>query len=442
LSALEKAGAKVDYAAERAWLPRRMVQEVIEAQKHRASPEERQLPNRIRAPGLPGLGCQVAQFYLDWAKKERRAGTRDDLVKMVKLGDVLHGGGSVGHCLLMRDVPAPIEPIVACALLIEYARSPGHTYPHYAEQFDYLMEIGEIYEGRIDRFLIGGIFITSPLRVCRRAADFMARRLKLGMECYMGTMACAGASVPVTLAGAIVVAAAEILGTWACIHAMRPEAQFRASIAAGSVDMRSGNTSYCSPEAMLLNLGTAEFFRRICGKRIGIAGASDYSDAKFPGLAAAYEKAFKVMTVSAFTGVQPPVGEGMLESGKTLSPEQLLIEREVTQHIQRLANPLDVSDEALALDAIREATSSVGQTFINTEHTLHHFRAALWHPGLLNRGVWQSFAVNAATEREIVDRAHEMVEEKVAQYVPPPVGEDKLKAIRKVVERARRKLCR
>ena len=47
LSALEKAGAKVDFTAERAWLPRKMVQEVIEAQKQRASPEEKQLRNRI-----------------------------------------------------------------------------------------------------------------------------------------------------------------------------------------------------------------------------------------------------------------------------------------------------------------------------------------------------------------------------------------------------------
>jgi len=441
LTALEKAGADVDCSAERARLPRQMVQDVLEVQRKSVGEEERDLPSKIQAPGLPGLGCQVAQFYFDWANRERREGRREDLVRMIKLGDVLHEDRSVGHCLLMRDVPAPVEPIEACALLLEHAHTPGHTYPHYADQFDYLMEIGEIYGGRKDRFLVGGIFITSPLRVCRRAADFMARRLQMGMECHVGTMACAGASVPVTLAGAVLVAAAEILGAWACVRAMRPEAELRAGIAAGSVDMRTGTATYCSPEAMLLNFGTAEFFRRVCGKKIGIAGASDYADAKFPGLAAAYEKAFKVMTVAAFAGSQPNVGEGMLESGKTLSPEQLMIEREVTGHVQRLANPLDASDDALGLDTIAEVASGVGQTFLNTEHTLRHFRSSLWHPLLLDRGMWQSFEVNAAREREVVNKAHEIVNETVAQYSPPDIDEAKLKAVRGVVARAERELC-
>jgi len=111
LAALERAGAIVDYSAERAKLPRRLVQDVLEVQRERVGEEERGLPNQIQSPGLPGLGCQVAQFYFDWTNRERREGRREDLVRMIKLGEVLHGDRPVGHCLLMRDVPAPIEPI-------------------------------------------------------------------------------------------------------------------------------------------------------------------------------------------------------------------------------------------------------------------------------------------------------------------------------------------
>ena len=441
LAALEKAGAQVDYAEERARLPRPMVQVTVDHLRQQGPPGGYEPPNQIEPPGLPGLGCQVAQLYLDWESKERRAGTRDDFIKMVKLGDVLHEGQRVGHCLLLRDLPAPIEPLEACAVLIEQARTPGYTYPHYADQFDYLMELGEIYCGRKDRFLVGGIFITSPLRICRRAADFMVKRLEIGLDCSCGTMACVGASVPVTLPGAIVVAAAEILGTWVAIRTLRPDAELSASIAAGSVDMRSGNTTYCSPEAMLLDFGTAEFFRRACGIRIGVAGASDYSNAKFPGLAAAWEKAFKSMTVSAFTGRQPPVGDGLLESGKTLSPEQLLIERDVTRHVQQLAKPFDMTEDAIALDAIEEVGFGLEQNYLNCEHTLNNFRSSLWHPTMIERSVWKGFHGSADEDRELVNKAHEAVEEMVAQYTPPEVDSEKLVAIRQVVEKARERLC-
>ena len=90
---------------------------------------------------------------------------------------------------------------------------------------------------------------------------------------------------------------------FAATHVMRPEANLSAGVAAGSLDMRTGNATYCSPEAMQLNFGVIEFFRRVCGKRIGLDGAYGYCDSKFPGVAAAMEKAFKAMTVAAFTGV-------------------------------------------------------------------------------------------------------------------------------------------
>ena len=437
LAALAKAGATVDTAQERAWLPRAMVEEVIEAAKAQAPADRASPQNHMTAPGLPGIGCQVAQFYLDWAAQERRAGSRADLIRMIKLGDVLAERSSVGHALLMTDVPAMIEPLEACALLCEYAHTPGYTYPHYAEQFDYLMEMGEIVDGDRTRFLIGGVFITSPLRLCERAAEFMARRLAMGMECNASTMACVGASVPVTMAGAIAVSAAEILGCWTAVRAMRPEATLSSGIAAGSLDMRNGNATYCSPEAMRLNFGVAEFFRRLCGKRIGIAGASDYCDSKFPGVAAAMEKAFKAMTVAAFTGVQPPAGQGMLESGKTLCPEQLIIERELTQHLQALAQPLAVDPDTLAVDTVEEVGLGLNRSYIDCDHTFAHFRAALWHPALLDRGVWQGFEAQSAKERHIVDKAHEVVVAKIEEYRRPEVDTDKLRAIRAVVDRAK-----
>lgn len=437
LAALEKAGATVDRATERARIPRALTLEMIERQRRRATEET---PPRRVAPGLPGVGTQVAQFVLDCEKRERRSGNREDLIRLIHFGDALHPDRPVGHVLLMTDVPPLLEPLEAVALLAEHAHHPGHTYPHHAEQFDYLAEIGEIWEGNRERFLVGGVFVTSPLRLCRRAADFMVKRLRQGLGCSCATMACVGASVPVTLAGALTVTAAEILGAWAASYAFCPEAPLSGGLACGSIDMRTGNASYCSPEAMRLNFGTRELFHRLCGASLGIAGACDYTDAKFPGAAAAMEKAFKVMTVLAYTGLQPPVGEGMLESGKTFSPEQLLIERDVTEQVRRLAQPVVVSPETLARETIEAV--GVDASYLDSEHTAHHFRQALWHPELLDRSVWRGFDTEARGEADLVARAHRRAQEILAAYQPPQPDPQKLRAIRAVIEQARRALIR
>ena len=415
-----------------------MLEEILEEERKNSAPEQPR--ETLSAPGKPGLGLQVAQLYYDYGEKERRAGNRQDLIDMIHFGDVLHEQGSVGHSLLMTEANPMTEPLEAVRLLIEHAHTPGHTYPHYAEQFDYLAQIGEIYCDDREHFLIGGIFITSPLRLCERAADFMTGMLARGLDCSVGTMPVVGATVPVTMAGSIAVSAAEIIGCWAATKALRPEAPLGAGIAAGSIDMRTGNATFCSPEAMLLNFGTVEFFRKACGKRIGIAGASDYCDARLPGLYAAYEKATKVMTVAFITGQQSGVGGGMLESGKTLSPEQLLLEREVTDHLRRLAQPVEVSDETLAMPAILEVGVGQEKSYVQMEHTLHHFRKELWQPALWGRTAWEGYERERAKEGEMLDKAHAQFKEMLASYEPPEVDPTMLAEIDRVIEKAKQEI--
>ncbi|HID07625.1 MAG TPA: hypothetical protein EYP10_10835 [Armatimonadetes bacterium] len=440
LNALSRMGASIDYANETAKFPRRLVEAFIEDCQRQVAHATARKPKRFEPPPLPFMGVQVAQFYFDYECKERRAGRRQDFITMIHFADALEPGRAVGHCLLMSDIPHLIEPLEAVALLIEHAHKPGYTYPHYIEQFDYLADIGEIYCGDRNRFLIGGIFITSPLRVCKRAADFLVKKIDLGLPCGVGTMPVMGASAPVTYAGAIVVASAEIIGTWMAIRALNEGAELNAGIGAGSIDMRTGNATFCSPEAMLYNFATVEFFRKVTGKKINVAGGSDYTDARMPGLYAAFEKATKAMMVACFTGRHPGAGQGMLESGKTLSPEQLLLDREMTEMVRLFAEPIEVNAETLALDAIEQVGIGLHSSYLESEHTLKWHRSALWQPRFLDRSVWEGFERERAKEEAAVERAHATFKETLTRYQPPQVDERMLRDIHSVIERARRNL--
>jgi len=340
--------------------------------------------------------------------------------------------------LVMREEPPIVEAIEAALVLAEHTARPGDVYAHFAAQFPYLEEIGHICAGDPNRFLTGGIFMVSPMRMDRRSADYLVETSRRGLRRGVGTMPVSGVSAPVTRAGAIVVGAADILAGWAAAFALAPDLPMSGGICSGSVDMATGSVSFCSPEAMIQDLGCVELFRRRFGGQVGVAGGADYTNAKFPGYQAGFEKAFEAMAIAAYTGSHPHLGAGLLDSGKTFSPLQLLIDRELQGFLWRFAAGAQVDEDQVALDTIISA--GAGSSCLESEHTLRHYRRSLWFPALLDRGVWRGEREEEQPDRRILERTQAQFQEVMARYQPPEVDADMLERVKQVVARARKEL--
>jgi len=440
LDALAKAGAVVDRSTGVAKLPRQLIEAMIERQKQRPWQPEKERQPRAQGEFRNSFGLQIAPFVYDYERAERRPGNRKDFIELIHFGDALDEDQTVGHVLLMTEEPALVEPLEAVPVMWEHTARPGYTYPHFAEQFPYLEEMGDILYGDPHHFLIGGIFMVSPRRMDRRACNFLLKRLEYGFACSIGTQPVAGASAPVTMAGVIVAGATEILGGWAAIYALDPDRPLSGGVCSGVLDMRTGDVSFCAPEAMLQDLGLCELFRRRYGGHVGVAGGPDYTDARLPGLQAAFEKAFESLSIAHYTGQHPRMGAGLLESGKTFSPVQFLLDRELGSYLWKFAQGIEVNETTLALETIQEVGVGVGRTFLDAPHTLANFRSAVWYPQWLERGVWGAAGPEEEHERRLLDHAQARYREVLAQYQPPEVDPDKLQAVKEVVQRARREL--
>jgi trimethylamine:corrinoid methyltransferase-like protein len=446
LRALEDFGAVVDWEAGIARLPRRLTADFVEALRQEAGREPDPWPDRLVAPPLPTLETQVAQFYYDDATCERRPGGREDFIALVRFGEALHPEQGVGHALILQDAPPMVEPLEAALLLAEYSAKPGPAFAWNVNQVDYLIEMGEIL-GIPQWYTWGAVCFAHPLRFDKDVADKFVRMAKESAPTGLTSMAIGAVSAPAPLAGFIVVAAAEFVITWLAARALNPDAplgrrrtaggpgEFSGSMWASTVDMRTGTASYSAPDAMLRACAVVEFLRQWCWKRVPVGGG-EYSDAREPGLYAALEKAYKAMTIAAFTGFHPPIGQGMLETGKTLSPAQLLIERDLSAGVAHLADEIDVTDVNLALEDILAVGHGLQQSHLTTETTLRHYRNAFWNPKLIDRSGWNGPAYDAA----LLDKANREVRRLEAAYRKPEVDPDKLHAMRQVVTRARRRL--
>ena len=433
LKAMAAAGAEVDLQAERARFPKSLMRDFTATLRTEGG--DAALPDRPFAElGLPSVSLQVAQFYHDDETGERRSGRRDDFIALTKFGAALHPDKTVGHALTLTDVPALHEPLEAALLLAEYAERPGVAFAWHVDQADWLCEMGDALG--IDRwYSYGATTLAHPLRFDRDTANKFVRRMKTATQASLTSMPVPGVSAPVTLPGFIALSAAEYVAFWFMARAVAPDCTPAGSLWVGTMDMRSGEVSYSAHDAMAYGFAACEFVRRFCGVAIHVGGG-EYCAAKRPGLYATLEKAHKAMTIAAFSGTFPCVGDGMLDNGKTISPVQLLLDRDTTAAMNQYARPVAMSDDALALDTILTVDCGLDRNYLDTDHTLRHFRDALWLPDFLDRTGWNGPDAEAAQ----LDTARARVRDLIAAYRKPDRDPALLAQLRGIVERAKKKL--
>ena len=437
LTALDAAGCDVDFQQEVARFPRQYLVELIDFTRSfdRPNPD----PTTGSEPYSVGVGGEVAQFLFDYEQFDNHPGTREDFIELSKWAYALNDGeGAVGPMLLIRDMPSPIEPLEALALLYEYTGMPSVVYTLDAAQLEYAREMWGILTGDPDA--VGGhsttcIAVISPRRMDRRTGDYLAIRAERDYSTVFLTQVISGGTGPVTVAGAVVQAVADILTGWAACHALNPKKELTGATLTGAMDMQTGNMSISCPESLLQDAAVCEVFRRLYGGGVQVACSAEYTDARVPGVHATYEKAIKAILISEYTGTPPNMGAGLIENGMTYSPEQLLLNQEMGEFLRNYYHGFEVNDETIALDDILEVGFGRQASFVGTEHTMRHFREA-WYPKYFDRSLWEDGARELEKEHAIADKAHAEVQEIRQSYVAPEIDEDKLSALRAVVDKA------
>ncbi|MGQ9554101.1 MAG: trimethylamine methyltransferase family protein [Anaerolineae bacterium] len=438
LAALRGAGARVDRDAGSITFPRRMVQGFVE-QLRQESQQGEGGDGRFRAPAIPGLLHQLAIYTYDWERREKRLGNVADFIELTKLADVLHPEHGAGHCLLLSDVAAPVEPLEVALLLFEYAHKPAGVVVADVRQIGYVREIEGI-AGIVNPYWhwLTNVSFATPLRLAREAAALFVYLVRSGdYPAKVYNFGVSGASMPVTAAGSIVLAAAEILALWMAARALNPDIGIGGNtlVQVGSIDMRGRGVSWWAFDGMMRSLAACQFLREWTGVAVS-PGGGEYTPSSFPGTYVALEKAYRAMVIAAFTGYHPGIGHGHLEAGLTFSPVQLLLDRDMTAALRHLESPA-IDQESIGLQTILEVGHGEQGTYMEAEHTLRHFRAALWQPQFLSRSGWRG----SQGEEKVLRKAQDRVNELLSQYRKPEYDPGKLQKMRDVVERARAALA-
>lgn len=374
-------------------------------------------------------------FVKDLETGEIREARLDDLRNFTLLGDYLDNVHYILTQVIPQDVPQEAADVFQALTLLKSTEKHVGLSVTKSTYLGQVIELGKL-ASAMDRakggkqkfvFSLGTVPI-SPLRFSR---DGAIRLLKLPQEKIVTRIvsgATNGATSPVSLAGTLAVQNAEIIAGICLVQIVNPGNPTICGTFAGPMDMLRGKQLWAAPESAILNAATAQLCR-FYGIPIGY-GTGGVADSAALDIQAGIEKTYTLLytALSGVDVIHDAIG-GLLGTAMLSSYEQMLLDDEICNMVNRGLKGMTVSPETLALDLIAE----VGHhgNYLSTEHTFRHFREELFLPKFFDR---RSFNERGERELQILEMARLQAKEILATHRPKPFLPDVEEKMDQVLE--------
>jgi trimethylamine--corrinoid protein Co-methyltransferase len=216
----------------------------------------------------------------------------------------------------------------------------------------------------------------------------------------------------VTTAGTVVEECANVLAGVTLAQVLAPGHPCVFAIASGVMDMGTGNYSGGAPETALVHAATAQM-AHFYG--LPFQGGTGIESTQ-PDAQAGYERALQVLT-NALAGTNfIHLSIGMMEQMLLASYEQCLIDDEILGAAFRIVRGIEVTDEDIAFEVIRELGPANGM-YLAHEHTVRNLRRVGWFPKLTNREKWDAWQAKGG--KDMRERAREAAAKVLAAPAAP-----------------------
>lgn len=377
--------------------------------------------------------------------KSSHAITTADLTDFVRVADSLDTVFAVVGTSL-ADVPPPVRDIVGLRVMAFHTKKHLRPLLFTAANVPAMIEIAQIVAGdrplRECPLISFGYSCLSPLHWSRISTDLWRNSAGHRIPVMLNGEPIAGATSPVTLAGSVALSNAEILAGAVLVQVLDPGRPVIHNLGfAHCLDMRSAACLSGSAECALMaatGAHLAAFYNLPSASWMCTDSLCDDEQAAMEKMLTGF--------AHVLAGVGVIWGMGQLETQKSLSPVQLVLDHEAALALRRFQTGFEVNDDTLAYEAIREVVEE-GQDFLSHQHTLDHFRTELSESPLLWRGTRQDWdagrrgdSTGASGCTTLADRARQQVEQVRRASLPQYLTDQQRKDILKVEQRELKRL--
>jgi trimethylamine--corrinoid protein Co-methyltransferase len=258
---------------------------------------------------------------------------------------------------------------------------------------------------------------------------------------FIGPIISLGGSGPVTLAGSLALANAEILTGIIITNLLNPKQPVIYPCLTTPLNMRSATLSYGAPEMVLLSAASVQlgFFYGLPS-----SGNVHLSDSNAPDFQYGYEKA-ATFSFALAAGLEMWGAVGYSAAGHmgtnpgVSSLEGLVLDNECFSYMSRVMKGIDINRDTLAYDVIREV--GIGGNFLSHDHTVNNFKNELWEPELFVRESYSDWLSKG--RKNVVNNVINRCEEIVKKNWPcePAVDASVKKELDRIYTKAQKELA-
>ncbi|MEM9060283.1 MAG: trimethylamine methyltransferase family protein [Pseudomonadota bacterium] len=357
----------------------------------------------------------------------RRYATMADFEKFVKLGYMSkwlhHSGGTVCEPTDVAVNKRHLDMLYAHMRWSDKPYMGSVTDPKRAEDSVAMSEI--LFGGLNDRTVMTSLInINSPLTFDGIMMGALEAFAKTNQASIVSPFIVGGAMAPVSVAGTLTQVLAEVLAGVAYSQIIRAGSPVIFGAFVTSIDMNSGAPTFGTPEATKILQGAGQLARRL---NLPFRSGGGLCGSKLPDAQAAYETA-NTLNAALLGGVNFMLHScGWLEGGLVSSFEKFVMDADQLGTLHSLADGIDMSENAQAMDAIREV--GPGGHYLGSAHTQANFKEAFWRSNLLDYKPFETWAEEGS--RDTVTLAAARIERMMTEYQAPaidPAVDEALKA--------------
>jgi len=375
---------------------------------------------------------------IDLESGERRPSVLSDIKNAARLADYLPNLDFVMSMALPSDVPIQTSDRRSFLTMTENTVKPLVFTAWDEAGLADIIAMAEAIAGGPDElklkpFLLAYLEPTTPLQhteVVLRKVLMMADH---GLPFVYAPGPVDGASSPVTPAGSLAMANAEVLSGITIAQLRRKGTPVVWGSGSGPLDMKTMVASYSSPEFMMHCMAIAEMAHCYYHKPVwGFAGCSD---SKLPDIQAGIESALWIMSM-ALSGANLVHDVGYIESGLTASYEMMVMGDEIIGFVRRLMRGIELTPETLALDVIDQV--GPGGSYVTAPHTMQNYRQ-VWYPRVLDRHNHHGWM--QAGQPTAIKTARDIARDAIANHQPVPIPPATLDTLNAIIAEADKRLA-
>jgi len=366
----------------------------------------------------------------------KRYATIEDVQNTARLLDALEHCNTITPFFTPSDVPGELMSLMMYRHALPHTtkpvQGPGVQYPG---EVKYALRMAEVI-GPASEVLTLAVSPVSPLNIPAYEAEAIVEIAKAGVA--FGPLPCptAGATAPLSMAGALAQQNAEVLAPIILAQIVNPGLPVTYCGRLAMMEPRTGISVWGGVELALVSAATVQLGHHY-GLPVNVYGFStnshtlDIQDGFERGISAA---------IPALAGADELSGIGEMEAGVSGSFAQMVADNEFAASIHRLRSRFEVSEDALAVEVIAKVMDG-SHNFLGQKHTMKYLKSGeIFISKLANRDTWEQWGEDGRPD--IASRAQAEAERILAEHEVEPLENAQIRELDAIMAAAEKELVK